>query len=100
MLAGDWDEVIGGKRYTTKTAELIAADDYWDGHNFERRGRNTFLFKTVNGNYFTIFRTCWQGERSTLTPLSLDEAVKAWQVLTEREVSFEEAFPDVKIEDA
>jgi len=51
MESGDWNEVIGGKRYNTATAKLIASDAYWDGHNWERRGRNTFMLRTKKGNY-------------------------------------------------
>jgi len=35
--------IIGRKRYSVQKATLIASDAYWDGHNFERSGRNTFL---------------------------------------------------------
>jgi hypothetical protein len=100
MEAGEWNEVIGGKRYKTADSVEIANDAYWDGHNYERRGRNTFLFKTSNGNYFAVYRTQWQGERDTLTPLSQDEAITLWEQLPEHEVSFEEAFPGVQVEDA
>ena len=33
--------IVDRKRYSTETATLIADDEYWDGHNWERRGRNT-----------------------------------------------------------
>jgi len=95
-----WNEVIGGKRYNTETSKLIASDAYWDGHNYERRGRNTFLFRTPKGNYFRINRTQWQGERDALIPLSQDEATALWEQLPEHELKFEEAFPGVTVEDA
>ncbi len=100
MEAGDWNEVIGGKRYNTATATMIASDAYWDGHNWERRGRNTFLFKTQKGNYFRVTRTQWQGERDSLVPLSQDEAIRLWEDLPEKGITFEEAFPGVTVEDA
>jgi hypothetical protein len=100
MDPGEWNEVIGGKRYNTATAEMVASDAFWDGHNWERRGRNTFMFKTKNGNFFRIARTRWQGERDTLTPLTLDEALTLWEQLPEHEMKFEEVFPDVTVEDA
>jgi len=100
MEAGEWNEVIGGKRYKTADSEEIANDAYWDGHNYERRGRNRFLFKTKNGNYFLVTRTCWEGERNALTPLSQDEAIMTWEELTEHLVKFEEAFPGVTVEEA
>ena len=100
MESGDWNEVIGGKRYRTATSDLIASDAYWDGHNWERRGRNTFLFKTKNGNYFRVTRTQWQGERDGLRPLSVEEAITLWESLPEHDVEFEEAFPGETVEEA
>jgi len=94
-------EVIQGRRYSTVTAMLIAGDDYWDGHNFERRGTNTFLYRTPKGNYFTHNRTQWQGAADgTISPIGQDEALELWEGLRERRVSFEEAFPDVAVIDA
>jgi len=93
-------QVIGGKRYNTETATLLAHDAYWDGHNFERSGRNTFLYRTPKGAYFVVRQTCWQGERDSLEPLDRDEAVGLFEQLPEHDVSWEEAFPGVVIEDA
>lgn len=93
-------EVIGGKRYRTETATLIAHDAYWDGHNWERHGRNTFLFRTPRGNYFAQHQTCWQGERDRIEPLSRDEAIRLYEELPAKEVEFEEAFPGVEVEEA
>ena len=93
-------EVIDKKIYDTSTAVLIAGNDYWDGSNFERHGRNEFLYRTPKGNYFTVSLTQWQGERDTLTPLEEAEAVELWEHLPERRVEFAEAFPGVKIEEA
>lgn len=100
MKVGKWNKVVGGKRYNTETSTQIASDAYWDGHNYERRGRNTFLFRTRNGNYFKIVMTQWQGERDALIPLSQDEALELWDLLPEHAVAFEEAFPSVTVEDA
>jgi hypothetical protein len=92
--------VIGGKRYNTETATLIAGDDYWDGHNFERSGRQAFLHRTPKGNYFATYLTCWQGELDRLEPLSLDAAIEMFEQLPEKRVDFEDAFPGVEVEDA
>ena len=94
-------KIVDKKRYDVRTATLIAHDAYWDGHNFERRGRNTFLYRTPRGNFFTVNLTQWQGERDALTPIGLDEAIELFEgPLTEHEVSYAEAFPDVTIEEA
>lgn len=93
--------VIGGKRYNTETAKVVASDAYWDGHNYERRGRNTFLMRTPNGRYFAHRRTQWQGELDgTIEPLSQEEAIDLYESLPEQVVPFEDAFPDVQVEEA
>jgi len=93
--------IIGRKRYSTKTATLLAHDAFWDGHNFERHGRNTFLYRTPSGAYFTVGLTQWQGEQDTLSPVSLEEAIELFEgALTEHEVKYAEAFPSVEVQDA
>ena len=94
--------IIDRKRYSTKTATLLAGDDYWDGHNYERQGRNTFLYRTPKGAYFQVQLTCWQGERTGITPMSMDEAIAFFESCRQdsRRVSYEEAFPGVKVEEA
>lgn len=95
------EEISGGKRYSVKAATLIASDEYWDGHNWERGGRNQFLYRTPNGAYFTVQLTQWQGERDSLTPITQAEAIELYeQSLSEHAVSYAEAFPEVKIVDA
>ena len=97
----DFTRIINKTRYSVKTATLIADDDYQDGHNFERSGRNEFLYRTKNGNYFTVDLTKWQGEQDTLTPVTQDEAMELFEgSLTEHEVTYAEAFPDVLVKDA
>ena len=93
--------IIEGKRYRTETATLLADDVYWDGHNMERGGRNTFLFRTPRGAYFTVTVTMWQGEHDTLTPLDEAEAIRLYEeALPEHYVAYSEAFPNVTVEEA
>ena len=92
--------VIGGKRYDTATATEIASDSYWDGHNWERHGRNTWLMRAPRGSFFAVHGTCWQGELDRIEPLSQQEAITLWEELPEHEVEFEAAFPGVEIVDA
>jgi len=97
----DFTQIINRTRYSVATSTLIASNAYWDGHNFERSGRNMFLYRSPNGNYFTVNRTCWQGERDTLTPVSQDEAIGLFEgCLSEHDVSYAEAFPGVAVKDA
>jgi hypothetical protein len=93
--------IVNRKRYSTETAKLIASDSYWDGHNFERHGRNTFLYRAPNGAYFSVNLTQWQGEQDTLSPLTQEEALELYEgPLSEHEVEYAEAFPGVVVEDA
>jgi len=93
--------VIDGLRYDTEKSQLIASDAYWDGSNWERRGRNKFLFLTENGRYFVQVLTRWQGERDHLEALTQDAAITLWENdLPEHEVEFEKAFPGVEIKEA
>jgi len=93
--------IIERKRYSVTTAELLAGDDYRDGHNFERHGRNTFLYRTPGGAYFTVTLSQWQGERDTLTPITQDEAIDLYEgSLTEHYTPYGEAFPGVQVVDA
>ena len=94
-------KIVDRKRYSVKTAELVASDAYWDGHNFERRGRNTFLYKTTRGSFFTVTLTQWQGEQDDLTPITQDEAIGLYEGrLSVHEIDYLEAFPGVEVEDA
>ena len=97
----NFERIIDRKKYSTKTATLIASDCYWDGHNWERSGRNCFLYRTPKGAYFEVNLTQWQGERDTLIPLTQDEAIELFEgSLTEHEIPYAEAFPGVTVEEA
>ena len=84
--------VIGGKSYDTETATLVASNRYWDGSNYDRSGRNTYLYKTKKGNYFLHHTTMWTGEFDRIEPLSEGEAMEWWEKLPEQEVEYEEVF--------
>ena len=94
--------VVAGKRYRTATATLIAHDEYWNGYNCEQGGRNTFLFRTPNGNFFAQHQTLLPHEVETgkIVPLEVDEAVSLYHSLYKKEVPFAVAFPFVKVEEA
>lgn len=93
-------QVINRKRYDTAKAVLLAHDVRWDGHNWERDGRNTFLYQTPNGAFFIVRQTNWQGEEDSLEPLEPEMAYMIYERLPEHEVDVSVAFPDVVIEDA
>lgn len=97
----NFTRVVNRKRYDVSKSQLIASDAFWDGSNFERHGRNTFLYKTPRSNYFLVFLTRWQGEQDNLTPVNLDAAIEYFENhLPEHYVKYEQAFPSVTIEEA
>lgn len=85
-------QIVDGKLYDTKKAQLVAHDRYWDGRNFERNGRNTYLYRTAKGNFFLHHTTCWQGERDYIEPVSKEYAKAMYEELPEHELEYEEAF--------
>ena len=85
-------QVDDGKLYDTEKADLVASDRYWDGSNFERSGRNTYLYKTAKGNFFLHHTTQWQGERESIEPVSIEEAKEYFERLPEHELEYEAAF--------
>jgi len=93
--SNEMQRICNGKRYNVATATLLASDEYWDGSNFERHGRNTFLFKTRGGAFFEVNLTQWEGERDTLLPLTEDEAREKYENLPEHHVDYETAFNTV-----
>lgn len=93
--------IVGGIRYRVATATLLADDQYWDGHNYERRGRNRFLYRTSKGRYFVVTLTLWQGEQDALEPIDEAEARRLYEEdLSEHHVSWEDAFPLATVEEA
>jgi hypothetical protein len=85
-------QIIEGKRYDTTTATLVASDHYWDGSNYHRRGRNTYLYKTKKGRFFLKHATLWQGERDYLEAIGPKAAKSYYEELPEHNLDYETAF--------
>ncbi len=87
---------IGGKRFSTDTAKLVAHDAYWDGQSEERNGKNQFLFRTEKGEFFVQHRIastdCFEPQRDWIEPISQMDAVLLYAELPEKPVTFDEAF--------
>ena len=97
----NFSRVVNRRRYSVKTATLLASDAYWDGHNWERRGRNTFLYRTSKDAFFVVSLTQWQGEQDTLEPVTEGDAIELFEgALSEHDLSYQDAFPNVTVEDA
>ena len=92
--------VVDGIRYRVAAATLLADDQYWDGHNHERRGRNRFLYRTSKGRYFVVTLSLWQGEQDALEPIDEADARQLYEDdLTEHYVTWEAAFPLATVEE-
>lgn len=91
--------IFDRKRYDTKTSTLLAGDDWFDGHNYERRGRQRFLYRTAKGAFLLQSLTQWEKERNRLELVDEAQALALWEELTERRVGFSEAFPGVNLEE-
>ena len=86
------EQIINGLKYDTKVADLVASDRYWDGYNWNREGRNTYLYRTKAKRFF-IYRTSqWQGERNHIEPVGLNKAKYYYEELPEHDMSYVEAF--------
>lgn len=95
------ERIVNRTRYSVAASRLLAGDDYWDGHNFERHGRNKFLYLTPKGKYFVVTLSQWQGESDDLTPCTMQEAIDLFETsLREHYEPYEVAFPDVAVVDA
>lgn len=85
-------QIIDGIRYNTETAEIVATNEYWDGNNYERSGRNSHLYKSKKGWFFLGHSTCWEGERDIIEPISIGQAKEEYENFQEHEMEYEEAF--------
>lgn len=91
--------LVDGKWYSTITATLLASDYYWDGHSFERQGRNTFLYRTPENLYFTVTISRYLGENEALEPLPETEALHLFKKLVKKQICSEEPFADPALEE-
>jgi hypothetical protein len=120
--------VIGGKRYCTEGATLLASGPYpREGRGklgaapeslleirlggvelgalvmrgaWDVLGQHTFLFQTPKGNFFAQHQSSLSGEHDRIVPLDQGEALSLYERLAKKEVPFDQAFPGVDIEDA
>ena len=91
-------QIVSGKLYNTKNAELIADDRYWDGRNWERNGRNRYLYVTKKGNFFIHVTTLWGNEDDHIEPVSRDQAKRLYEELLNQKMTYREAFGESPVE--
>lgn len=103
MKAMNLNQIIGGKRYSTSASVLLCGDNWWDGSNQERSGRNRYLYRSPRGIYFIETLTQWQGEYDHLAPVTVDEARAFFEDCDAHGmavVEWAQAFPERVLEDA
>jgi len=86
------EQIVDGLKYSTENADLVASDRYWDGSNFDRNGRNTYLYKTKKGRFFLHHTSRWEGERDSIEPVDEEAARTFYENLPEHEMGYAEAF--------
>ena len=86
------EQIVNGLKYDTEKAARVASDRYWDGRNWERSGRNTYLYKTPNGRFFLHHTTLWVNERDHIEAITIEEAQQYYEDLSEHDVDYAEAF--------
>jgi len=97
------EDIVRGIRYRVKDAALLALDGHYDlvsGLCDRPPGCATFLFRGVRGHYFTLRLTDWQDETDSIDPCSIGDAMTIYRELKEKVLTWEDAFPEVKVQDA
>ncbi len=92
-------QIIKNKIYNTTTAKCITEDGVLSVNKCTTCKE---LYITKKGNFFIYYITMWQGEKNSITPISIEEAFKFY---TENVSSFDEDvvkkyFSNIKIEEA
>jgi hypothetical protein len=93
-------QAFSGVVYDTDAAILLARNEYQFCIETLKTGlKNVDLFRTPDGRYFKYEKTVpFFGDDENydpeLTPLSLEDAVMLYNVLTDRRLEFEDAFPE------
>ena len=90
----DWEKIIDGIRYSTKTAVLIARGDDRTTNDHQEKDWNLFLYRTPEDNYFKVHLAPSNSTQSILEPINRVEALNLFDILIERCVEIEDAFPD------
>ena len=96
MKAPNCTRIIERKRYSTETATLIANNAVPENNTTK-----VYLYRTINGAFFSVKFWDNPGECPGLEPISTDEAIEMYQLLPIKTVkTVDLAFPDIEITDA
>lgn len=97
------EDIVRGIRYRVTDALLLAMDGHYDlmSGECDRPSRLAlFLFRGVNRHYFTLRLSDWQDETDRISPCSVGDAMATYRDLEEKVLTWEEAFPEVSVQDA
>ena len=86
----NWEEIIDGKRYSTRTAVLIARGT--GKHANDPQNWNIFLYRTPEDTYFKVHLNPSEDKKNLLNPISRLEALNLYGELTDWCVDLEDAF--------
>ena len=78
-------KIITGRVYDTKTGKQIASNYYWDGRNYDRDGRNCYLYASPHGAFFAHYTSRWDGEHDRIEPLTKEDAQELYDQLYEQD---------------
>lgn len=95
------DETLGGRRYRTESATLIARERWPEEETTADGGlATTLLYRTGHGNYFRQIQSHSTIIRDQIEPVTLDEARNEYLAMPIKTVDLPEAFPGLTIEEA
>jgi len=83
---------IKGKRFDSKTAEVVAHGSFLGGYRGDHLGRYQILYKTKKGDFFMFHETNWEDELDCLEPVSFAEAEDIYHQLLCPEMEYHKAF--------
>ncbi len=89
----EWEEIIDGKRYSTRTSVLIARGVDTPKSTHEEIDWNIFLYRTPDNRYFKVQLIPSGSRHHVLEPVGAVEALNLFGALTDRCVDLEDAFP-------
>lgn len=94
-------KVINRKVYDTSKAQKISCDNQFD-LGLDGCSSCTDLYVTEKGNYFLHHRTTLDGQYDSLVAISMESAESFFEKTSHiySTMSFEDAFPTIKIEEA
>jgi hypothetical protein len=89
----EWEEIIDGNRYSTRTSVLIARGVGTPKSDHEEIDWDIFLYRTPDNRYFKVHLAPSASRHHVLEPIGTIEALNLFGALTDCCVDLEDAFP-------